>query len=144
MDVCLHHVTTNHTGSSSYEEWFNKFCNWTHRTDALQITEEDIDLFLEIVYNEENALYRKKEAEKAIWCLAKYYMARSKNNKKQLGRGRPAATESYKRVYELKDKLGDKISFREIGVLLNPEKPVDKSNVWHWYQKGKELLSRAR
>lgn len=135
IDVYLAWGKKTGTVSSSYREYLNHFKKFIKKDDVLDISDEDVDFFLEKEYSKENSQYARDTIKRVIYCFRKFYMARSKNGKAKLGRGRPPAIAHYERVGELKTILGDKITFSEIGAILNPEKPVDKSLVWHWYQK---------
>jgi len=143
MEVFLNWSIKNKIGTAGYREWLELFVQRTCKADVCDMTNDDVDLFLQEVYNRENATYRKVQAKTAILSFIRYYMARSKNGKKQLTRGRPPAYEQYKRVGELRGKLGEAISFAEIGMLLNPSKPVDRANVrkfWHKFLNLKNAL----
>ena len=132
MDVYLQWGIRNHVASSGYRFWLDLFCKKTHRTDVLDITEEDIDLFFQMVDNVENARYRKNEARKAILGFTRYYMARTKNGKTRIGRGRPQRTEQVERVKMMRE-MDEPMTFREIARALK----ADVGQVYKWFTYAK-------
>lgn len=132
-DVYLSNSIRIGIGTSNYKEWLDRFVNHTHRTDILDVTDEDENEWLLKVYEEEPTNYRKQQAKKAIRGIRIYYRARSKNASIRPSKGRPPALEAYHLVGQYHDE--NKLSFRKIGILLNPVKPVDVAQVYRFYKR---------
>lgn len=115
IDVFLSWAIKKNTGSSSYKEWLDLFCRFTAKTDILDVTDEDVDLFMEMVDNIENGQYRKNEAYKAIFGLRRYYMARGKNGNIKLKEGRPPRVDKIEKVQEYRKKG---LAYRDIAKLV--------------------------
>lgn len=133
IDVYLSNTVRMGIGTNTYKEWLEDFMRFTHRTHVLDITDEDEEEWLLRVYETEHAMYRKLEAKRAIKGFRIYYRARSRNANLRHSRGRPPALEAYQMVGKYHDD--NKLSFRKIGVLLNPRKPVDVSQVYRFYKR---------
>jgi hypothetical protein len=133
IEVFLSHSKRDGRYSYSYDEWLEYFCRRSPKEDVLDICDSDVDLFLEWVDNVEPTQFQRLNARKAIYSFRRYYMARTKNGRARLRAGRPPLVDQHNRVGELKEKNG--LSFRQIGVLLNPKKPVDVGLVYRWYRR---------
>ena len=143
VDVFIDWTTRHGTGTSSYREWLDLFVRHTERKNVEDIELLDVDLFLEKVQNIARTQFTQQLARKALLSFRKFYMARSRNGNSKLGRGRPAAIDQYYKVGEYKTK-NQGLTYKEIGILLNPRKPVHKDLVFQWFQKFKEMTGMEK
>lgn len=136
-------VASRRTGriSAFSEEWLEFFIKHSTKTDIMDVTDEDVEFFIQLVYNKTNTEYEPRHARKSINGFRRYYMARSKNIPLR-GKGRPRHLDKEDEVAKYHDE--NKLSFRKIGVLLNPKEPVDVSQVFVWYRRFKERVKAKK
>lgn len=117
------------TVSDSYEEPLDKFIEQTSRIDWLDVTDEEVETYVKSVYTRRQHWLYIKDTQNALDGIRGFYMARSKNAKKRDKVGRPPYVDQIQRAQELREKYKE-LSLTELGAVLNPKKPVDKSQVW--------------
>lgn len=117
VEVYLH--WRKRTGlTSNYEGWLEVFINISLKVDILDIGPEDVQLFLDKVYEVANTQTDKNTAKTAIEGLVKYYGARGKNGKTRLVMGRPPHIGQIETVKKYR-KMG--LKFRDIEKLMGKD-----------------------
>lgn len=129
IEVFLEWGRRNSIASVSYKEWLDLFAVSTGKHDILDITEEDIDLFIKKRQDIIRTQYNEQNARKALRAFRKFYMARSKNGREKLREGRPPHTDE---INQAKKYRGMGLSFREISKLMS--KNVSLVHRWVGYK----------
>lgn len=111
--------------TSEYVRWLELFIAVTHKTDILDVTDDDLDFFMSQVYNTENSQHSRSNARKAVQAIRRYYGARSKNAKKRDTMGRPAHIGEIRKAQNYR-KMG--LNLSEIGKLMGRY----KSQIHRW------------
>lgn len=121
-----------------YREWLGLFVRVINKKDIMEVVQEDVDLFMQRVYDSHDSSHYQKQAQTSVRAIIRFYMARSKNAAKRVGRGRPLHIDQIKKAQDYKKK--NKLSLTEIGKLLGGDKPIDKSQISRWLKKPLEML----
>lgn len=115
VSVFLEWTRRNSGASLSYQEWLAQFMEYTEKTDIVDVSYEEVDLFVQKVYNERNSSLAPINARKAVNSLMRFYMARSKNGKSKLGKGRPLHIGEIEQTQKYR-KMG--LTFKEVSKLM--------------------------
>lgn len=98
-----------------YKEWLELFAKHTHLNDVYDITDSDVALFKDMVYNTTISEYALIQATKAVSAFRNYYMTRTRPTHKR-GRGKPPRVDMIIKAKELK---GQGKTYRDIAFLLD-------------------------
>lgn len=125
IDVYLDWGRRRNIGSIGYKEFLNLFLANTTRTDVLDMTNDDVAMFIGLARQTYASKHYQESARRAIEGLVRFYDARGKNGLKTGKMGRPPHLNEIEQVQKYRN-LGLKL--REISRLTGK----DLSQVHRW------------
>lgn len=123
VDVFISWGQRNGQVSDGYEGWLTLFVNTTFKTDIMDVTGDDLHLFLDKAWQIARGQHDKNVAKKAIESLVRYYSARKKNGDTRSKRGRPPQLSEIERTQTYRQKG---LSYKDISTLTGKK----YSQIW--------------
>lgn len=125
IDVFIEWATRHGVGSTDYTEWLYEFKIFTDKVDVCDVRDEDVESFMNHIYNKTNGAFRLRQAKIAIQSFTRFYSARGKNGIRRNVMGRPR---NISQIEKAKKYRKQGLSYRDIGKLLQS----DVSQVHRW------------
>lgn len=89
IEVFLEWCRRSNLTGASYREFLAEFAGFTLKEDIMDVSDEDVELWIAHLLETQNAQYQRLNGKKAVEALIRFYKARGVNGRKKEARGRP-------------------------------------------------------